>query len=154
MDFSSVDGKGYYRKALYPGTSNRAEAATITLGAGETVDNLNFYLPPDSPAPSIPVEVLVLGFDGMPVAHAQILADDTMWENSVTSLNVTADENGKATVTLRPGSHYDIEALVNLPDFTQACAEPATVEARGEPGLVVLRLSHPFGNCMPFKKTK
>jgi hypothetical protein len=154
MNFTSVDGKGYYRKALYPGTSNRAEAATITLGAGETVDNLNFYLPPDSPAPSIPVLVQVLGFDGMPVPRAQILAEDAMWENSVTSLNVTADENGKATVTLRPGCHYEIEALVNLPDFTQACAEPAAVEAGGEPGPVVLKLSHPFGNCMPFRKAK
>jgi Tissue inhibitor of metalloproteinase len=152
MDFSSVDGKGYYRKALYPGTSNRAEAATVTLGAGETVDNLNFYLPPDSPAPSIPVQVQVLGFDGMPVAHAEILAADDMWENSPTPLMATADENGKATVTLRPGSHYDIEAIENLPDFTQACAEPQAVEARGEPGPVVLKLSHPFGNCMPFKK--
>ena len=47
-----IDGKSYYRKAFYPGTSNRSEAATVTLGAGETVDNLNFYLPPDSPAPA------------------------------------------------------------------------------------------------------
>jgi hypothetical protein len=154
MDFSSADGKGYYRKALYPGTSNRAEAATITLGAGETVDNLNFYLPPDSPAPSIPVQVQVLGFDGMPVVHAEILAEDAMWENSPTPITATADENGKATIMLRPGSRYEIEALVNLPDFSQACAEPQTVEARGEPGPMVMKLSHPFGNCMPFKKAK
>lgn len=154
LDFTSVDGKGYYRKAFYPGTSNRSEAATVTLGAGERADNLNFYLPPDSPAPSIPVQVLVLGFDGMPVAHAEILAEDAMWENSVTPLMATADENGKATVMLRPGSHYDIEAIVNLPDFTQACAEPQGVEARGEPGPLMLKLSHPFGNCRPFKKGK
>jgi len=152
LNFSSVDGKSYYRKAFYPGTSNRSEAATVTLGAGETVDNLNFYLPPDSPAPSIAVQVQVLGFDGIPVAHAEIIAWDAMWENSVTSLTATADENGKATVMLRPGSHYDIEASVNLPDLTQACAEPQALDARGQPGPMVMKLSHPFGNCMPFKK--
>jgi hypothetical protein len=152
LDFTAADGKGYYRKAFYPGTSNRSEAATVTLGAGEMVGDLNFYLPADSPAPSIAVQVQVLGFDGMPVAHAEIIAEDAMWENSPTPLTATADENGKATVMLRPGSHYDIEALENLPDFTQACAEPQGVDAKGQPGPVVMKLSHPFGNCMPFKK--
>jgi hypothetical protein len=152
LDFTSIDGKSYYRKAFYPGTSNRTEAATVTLGAGETVGDLNFYLPPDSPAPSIAVSVLVLGFDGMPVAHAEIIAEDAMWENSATPLTATADDKGRVTVMLRPGSHYDIEAVVNLPDFTQACAEPQAVDARGEPAPLVLKLSHPVGNCMPFKK--
>ena len=152
LDFSSIDGK-YYRKAFFPGTSNRREAATITLGAGERADDLNFYLPPDSPRPSIPVSVLVIGFDGRPVSRAEIIAKDDMWENSVTNLAATTDENGKAIVTLRPGSHYEIEAFVNLADSTQACAEPVGVDARDESNIpttpVVLKLSHPFGNCMP-----
>jgi hypothetical protein len=154
VDFSALEGK-YYRKAFYPGTSNQSEAANITIGAGETVDRLNFYLPPDSPPPSIPVPVLVLGFDGQPVPHAQIIAADDMWENSVTPLSATAGENGKATITLRPGSRYNIEAVVNLPDFTQACADPLAVDAKAghdPPALLVLTLSHPIGNCMQFKK--
>jgi len=155
VDFSALEGK-YYRKAFYPGTPNRSEAAVITIGAGEAVDRLNFYLPPDSPPPSIPAPVLVLGFDGRPVPHAEIIASDDMWVNSVTPLSATADENGKATITLRPGSRYDIEAVVNLPDFTQACAEPLTVDAKAAhdpPAPLVLKLSHPIGNCMQFKKS-
>ena len=35
---------------------------------------------------------------------------------------------GKATIVLRPGSHYDIEAVANRPDFSQACAEPLGVD--------------------------
>jgi hypothetical protein len=155
LDFSSIDGK-YYRKAFFPGTSKRGEAATITLGAGEMVGDLSFYLPADSPPPSIPVSVLVIGFDGRPVSRAEITAEDDMWENSVTSLAATTDENGKAIVALRPGSHYDIEAFVNLADSTQACAEPVGVDARDEtrdqPAAIVLKLSHPFGNCMQFRK--
>jgi hypothetical protein len=155
LNFTSIDGK-YYRKAFFPGTSNRQEAATITLGAGEMVDDLNFYLPPDSPPASIPVSVLVLGFDGRPVSHAEIIAEDDMWENSVTPLTASADENGKAALTLRPGSHYDIEAYVNLADSTQGCAEPVGVDARDESNHqlapVILKLSHPFGNCRQFRK--
>lgn len=154
LDFSAIEGK-YYRKAFYPGTRNQSEAATITLGSGETVDRLNLYLPPDSPPPSIPVPVLVLGFDGRPVPHAEIIAADDMWENSVTLLSATADQNGKATITLRPGSHYDIEAVVDLPDLTQACAEPLAVDAKAvqdAPAPLVLKLSHPIGNCLQFKK--
>ena len=118
------------------------------------VDHLRFFLPPDAPPPSIPLEVTVLGFDGRPVSHAQILAYDDIWENPVTPLMASADEHGKATVTLRPGSHYDIEALATLPDSSQDCAEPLGVDAHGQPAPLVLVLSHHIGNCTPFRKPR
>lgn len=152
LDFTGLDGKTYYRRAFFPGSSSRSEAATISVGAGETVNPADFVLPADSPPPSIKVAVQVLGFDGRPVPHAQIIAADAMWENSVTPVMATADESGRATIMLRPSSRYDIGAYVNLPDFTQACAEPEGVDAHDEPAPLVLKLSHPFGNCMQFKK--
>ncbi len=152
MDFTSVKGEGYYRKAFFPGTVHRSEAAVLNVGAGETIDNLRFFLPPDSPPPSVPLHVTVLGFDGKPVDHAEIVARDDIWESSVTPLMATADANGKATLTLRPGSHYDIEVYVNLPDFSQACAEPVGVDARNPLTPLVFVLSHHVGNCLPFKK--
>ncbi len=152
MDFASLDKDAYYRKAFFPGVTHRSEAEVIGVGAGQVVDNLRFFLPPDSPPPSIPVQVAVLGFDGKPVPHADIFAYDDVWENAATPIMATADENGKATVALRPGSHYDIEASVDLPDFSQACAEPVHVDAHDQPARVVLILSHHFGNCLQFKK--
>ena len=101
MDFSMLNGT-YYRKAYFPGTAHRAEATTITVDAGETAGDLRFFLPPDSPPPSIPVEVTVVGFDGAPVPDARIAAYDDMWENSVTPVTVNADNKGKATLVLRP----------------------------------------------------
>ena len=154
MDFSPQGGKPYYRKAFYPGAAHRSEAAIITVDAGETVDNLRFFLPPDSPPPTIPLEVTVLGFDGKPVSHAQIIAYDNMWENTVTPVTADTDEHGKATITLRPGSHYDIEAVVSLPDSSQACAEPLGVDAHDHPAPLILVLSHHVGNCMQFKKPR
>lgn len=152
MDFSPQDGKPYYRKAFFPGTANRAEAAVIAVSPGETVDNLKFFLPPDSPLPSIPLQVTVLGFNGKPLAGAQIITEDAMWENSVTSPVVNTDEKGKATLMLRAGSHYDIEAVYNAPDFSQACAGPQVLDAREGLAAIVLVLSQHIGNCMQFKK--
>jgi hypothetical protein len=95
-----------------------------------------------------------VGFDGEPVSQAQILAYDGMWENSVTPAMAKADQHGKATIPLRPGQHYDIEAVVNLPDSSQACAEPLGVDLQDRPAPVVLRLSHHTGNCAQFKKPR
>jgi hypothetical protein len=154
MDFAPETSMGpaYYRRAFFPGVAHRSEAAVITVAGGETTGDLRFYLPPDSAPPTIPIEVTVLGFDGNPVPHAEILAYDNMWDDSVTPAMADADEHGKASVTLRPGSHYDIEGLVNLPDSSQACAEPVGVDVRDQPAHVVLVLSHHIGNCSQFKK--
>jgi hypothetical protein len=156
MDFSSVTSKGtaYYRRAFYPSGARRSEAAVITVAAGESVDKLRFFLPPDAAAPLIVLDVAVLGFDGNPVPHAQILAYDDMWENSVTPAMTNTDERGKATIALRPGQHYDIEAYVNLPDSSQACAEPLGVDVQDSLAPLVLMLSHHIGNCKQFKKPR
>ncbi len=124
------------------------------MDAGQTVDHLRFFLPRDAPPPAIPLAVMVLGFDGKPVSGASILAYDDMWENSGTPVMADTDEQGKAAIALRAGQHYDIEALVNLPDSSQACAEPLAVDAHDQPAPLVLVLSHHQGNCEPFKKPR
>jgi len=154
MDFAPPDGKPYYRRAFFPGTIKRAEAGIVSVGAGQQVDNLKFILPPDLPPPSIPVPVTVLGFDRKPVAQASVLASDDIWENSVTNIMASTDGNGKAIVTLRLGVYYDIEAYVNLPDLSQACAEPAGILAKEGIVPLILVLSHHVGNCLPFKKPR
>jgi hypothetical protein len=143
-DFAPQDANSYYRRVVFPNV--------IAIGPGETVDQLKFFLPADSQPPSVPLQVTVLGFDGKPVPQAQVLAYDDMWLNSVTPLMAETDGGGVAALTLRPGSQYDIEAFVNLPDFTQACAEPVRVDAAGHPAPLLLVLKHPFGNCMQFRK--
>jgi hypothetical protein len=154
MDFSPVTSKGpaYYRKVFFPGGVHRSEAAVITVGTGDTVDNLRFFLPPDAAPASVALDLAVRGFDGYPVSHAQILAYDDMWENSVTPAMADTDEHGKATIMLRPGQHYDIEAVVSLPDSSQACAEPLGVDVHDHPGPLLLSLNHHTGNCKQFKK--
>ena len=49
MDFAPVSSNAYFRRAFYPGTADRAQAAEISVGAGEAIDNLRFILPPDLP---------------------------------------------------------------------------------------------------------
>ncbi len=155
MDFSLVasDKPTYYRKAFYPGSASRSDATVFTLDAGQVTENLRFFLPPDSAPPSVPLAVTVLGFDGQPAANAQILAYDDQWENSSTAVHADADEHGKATALLRPGLHYDIEAVVNLPDSSPACAGPVGIDIHDRPAPLQLVLSHHTGNCMQFKKS-
>ena len=156
FDFAPLTSKGtaYYRRAFYPGGAHPSEAAVVTVEAGRIVGNLRFFLPPDSAPATIPLEVTVAGFDGQPVSHAEVLAYDDMWENSVTPAMATTDEHGKAMIALRAGQHYDVEAYVNLPDSSQACAEPLGVDAHDFPAPLVLGLSHHVGNCTPFKKPR
>jgi hypothetical protein len=141
----------YYRRAFFPGVAHRSEAAVVTVDAGGTVDNLRFFLPPDA-LPTIPLEVTVLGFDGNPVPHAALVAYDNTWENNVNGYEHECRRAREGRFTLRSGSHYDIAAVVNLPDASKACAEPLGVDAHDSPATVVLVLSHHFGDCWQFKK--
>jgi hypothetical protein len=68
----------------------------------------------------------------------------------MTTIHATTDERGKATVVLRPGLQYYVDATVDLPDLTQACAEPVPVDAGAVRGPLQLLLTHHFGNCMQF----
>jgi hypothetical protein len=43
----------------------------------------------------MPQDITVLGFDGNPASHAQIVAYDDMWENPVAPAMADADEYGK-----------------------------------------------------------
>lgn len=152
LDFGPLDDKSYYRRVFFPGAANRSGAEVIALATGQLVDALRFYLPPDAPPPAIPMRVTVTGSDGQPAAHADVLAYDEMWENSVTPVNVAADENGTATLMLRPGSHYDVEAVVTSGDGSQSCAGPARVEGRDDAPPLSLSIAHPVGNCMQFRR--
>jgi hypothetical protein len=154
MDFTSLSKDSpYYRKAFFPGTGDRAEAAVISLDKGQQIDDLRFFLPPDSPQPSIPLQVKVVGSNGKPASNAFITAFDQMWESSVTSLQAMANENGEANLILRPSSTYEVTAHIDLPGPSQACAEPVEVDTRHRQEPLVLVIRHPVGNCLPFKKS-
>jgi hypothetical protein len=155
IDFRSADDR-YYRKAFYPGVTERSQAALVEVGHAQTVDELLFFLPEDLPAPSIPLPVTLLGRDGKPLPNVEILPEDDMWENlvSVSGELKKTDSEGRATLFLRKGAYYNVWAAVDLPDFAQECAEPIGVLA--EEGLKPVRLivSHTFGNCSQFKKLR
>jgi hypothetical protein len=144
----SVNGqaKGYNQKAVYP--------EKITIGPSETVADLRFNLPPDRPAPSVPVSVQVLDRDGQPVLHATVFADDAIWPD-VHSGPQQTDASGRVAFLLRKGSYYDIWAYVNTPDHKQQCAEPVGIAVDQPPSDTIrLKISHNVGNCAQFKKPR
>jgi carboxypeptidase family protein len=152
VDFPSSDDR-YYRKAFYPGVTERSQAGLVQIGQAQTVDDLRFFLPEDLPEPSIPLQVNVIGRDGKPIPNAEIFPEDYLWEDSHTSGEPKkTDSEGKANLLLRKGAYYNVWAGVSLSDSTQACTEPVGVLA--EEGLkpVMLIVSHSFGNCSWFAK--
>jgi hypothetical protein len=152
MDFPPMNGKPYYRKAFYSGRSDNSQPVILRLGVAETLDKLRFTLPPDVPPPSVPFAISVLDFDGKPVPHAQIAAYDDMWGTNLNVMAATADDWGKATLTLRPRSHYAIGTWAMLPDRSWGCAEPVEVDTNAPPLPKVLQLNHHEGNCNQFRK--
>src|SRR6202007_2599622 len=115
------------------GVSESSQAALVQVGHAQTVDDLRFVLPEDLPAPSIPLQVTLLGRDGKPIPNVEILPEDDMWEQAYLSLSgelKKTDSEGKATLLLRKGAYYNVWAAVSLPDFTQECAEPVGVLAK------------------------
>ncbi len=147
----------YYRKAFYPGVTDRSEAKLVRVGRAQVVDKLRFVLPTDLPAPSIPLRVTLHARDGKPVPNATILPQDDMW-NSLTLLDgeqfKKTNSEGKATLFLRKGAYYNISAYVNRPDHKQECAEPVGVLAKEGLKPITLVVSHPVGNCFQFKKPR
>lgn len=128
----------------------------LRIGHAQTVDNLRFFLPPDLPAPSIPLQITVLGRDGRLEPNVEIVPEDDMWETSASDGRLTkrTDSEGKATLLLRKGAYYNVMAVVSLPGGRQECAGPVGVLA--EEGLkpVTLIVSHSIGNCFLFKKRR
>ena len=146
VSVNSPFAKGYNQSAIYP--------EKITIGPSETSADLKFTLPPDRPAPSVPVPVRVLDRQGQPVRKATVLADDAMWPEAHAGSQRT-DASGSLIFLLRKGSYYDIWAYVNAPDGKQQCAEPVGIAVDQPPsGPIQLRISHNVGNCAQFKKPR
>jgi hypothetical protein len=136
--------KGYNQNARFP--------ENIKLGPAETTADLKFVLPPDRPAQSVPVDVLVLDGQGRPTAQATVLAEDATW-SGVSADPKQTDTTGHLTLLLRKGSYYDVWAYLNVPDNKQQCAEPVGIEV-GAPASIHLKISHNVGNCAQFKKPR
>ena len=145
VNVDSLADQAYSQRAIYP--------ESIQLGPSQKVADLRFTLPPDRPAPSVPITVRVVDRQGNPVPDATVLADDSVGPETYRGGIPRTDAGGEVRLVLRKGSYYDIWSYVNTAENHQQCAESVGVrvdEARG----VELRISHNVGNCRQFKKTR
>jgi hypothetical protein len=137
---------GYNQRAVYP--------ERINIGPSETTAEVKFTLPPDRPAPSIPVVVQVFDGQGQPLPNATVLADDGAWPDVHSGAQQT-DAAGRLILVLRKGSYYDVWAYANVPGNKQQCAEPVGIEVDLPPSRPIeLKISHNVGNCAQFKKAR
>lgn len=146
VSVNSPWAKGYNQSAVFP--------EKIDIGASETTTDLNFTLPPDRRAPSVPIPIQVFDRQGQPLPDATVLADDATWPDIHAGSQQT-DATGHLILLLRKSSCYDIWAYVNALNNKQQCAEPVGIAVdQPPPGPIQLKISHNVGNCAQFKKPR
>jgi hypothetical protein len=102
-----------YPPSFYPGVVNETEAQTITVGAGEKLNELEIRVPSKRPASIL--NVTVVWADGSPVANAQLhLMDVTQSESSV-NYGLSADAQGQLKIEGYAGQTLVIGARSDRP---------------------------------------
>lgn len=102
------------REFYYPGTFNRKEATVITLGLGEKVEGIHFFLPDEFKVRT--VEGRVVLEDGRAAAGVEVLllcpqsADPEGYAVEFGPTQTTTDEDGRFRLEAFTGEVYWIEA--------------------------------------------
>lgn len=111
-----------YPPSFYPGVIDKEQAQAITVGPGETVNDLLVRVPAKQPPSAI--KVTVVWSDGSPVAKASVGVMDVTQGESAMSYTVPTDEQGKATVDGYIGQKLIISASSNRPWVPNPRNEP------------------------------
>jgi hypothetical protein len=105
------DPTNAYPTSFYPGVVDKAQAQTITVGAGEKLNELEIRVPAKRP-PSI-LKGTVVWDDGSPIANAVLSVSDVTHSDSRLAHGVNADQRGRFTITGYAGQTLIIEARSN-----------------------------------------
>lgn len=112
-----------YQTFFYPANSNRTQAKTIEITAGERFTGINFRVPP--PLSQRRVVGKVIGADGKPVSGAFVYMRDVEFDKSLV-LDIKTDRNGNFTLTGFETRQYQVGALL----YEQA--NPSVLDSPGK----------------------
>lgn len=112
-----------YQTFFYPANSNRTQAKTFVITAGEKITGINFRVPP--PLAQRRVVGKVVGADGKPVSGAFVYLRDVEYDKSL-DLELRSDRNGNFTLSGFETRQYQIGALL----FEQA--NPSILDSPGK----------------------
>lgn len=114
---------------FYPGTTDWRQAAILTLGPTDTLDNLDFAL--GAPLSSTTIRGRVMRSDGEPVEKARVAAFDPRYhdrEYRHFSEVVQTDAEGRFSLRVFEGIQYVLEASRHVQDRGNQCAESVPLE--------------------------
>ena len=137
-----------YPRTFYPGTTNLAEAQTITITEGQIIEGYDFKLPKKL----LPrkVEGIVVYRDGTPAANAMISIEESEYaEGSMGFAPAQTKTDGSFSITLMDGLRHLIKAVVKANDTPsrQRHADPIEIPANGNVKDVKLVITQRDGNC-------
>jgi hypothetical protein len=105
------DPTNAYPPSFYPGVMDKAQARTITVGAGEKLSELEIRIPSKRPASIL--KGTVVWSDGSPVVKARLSVSDVTYREPGSHHLVNADEQGRLTINGYAGQTLVIEAESN-----------------------------------------
>lgn len=103
-----------YPRTYYPGVTDVSKAEVITLGAGESLSDIDLRLPTRR-APSI-INGKVVWDDGTPVMNAGISFREVTYHDPQMNSGSQADDQGYFTINAYVGQVFLIAARSNRPD--------------------------------------
>lgn len=136
-----------FPRVFYPGTEDPAQAAPVTVGEGERVEDRDIRL--TRRLVEREVSGVVVWPDGRPAKGASALLTRPTQPWPQVGFPVTTDEQGRFTLKGFEGETFHITATVNLENGRQMCGGPAEVAIKSgvEPAPVRILINTPYGNC-------
>jgi hypothetical protein len=157
-----------FRQIFYPNVSERERAAVITIGPGETIENLDIVIP--ALAEMITIEGVLRYMDGNPVAEEWVKFKVTQKDEKVDGdISEKTDSNGKFTLRVLKGVTGELFGedwlltglYKNCPKVDELIAKSGrnnvtvssnTVKVTTEDDVYEVELTLPFPRCEKVKE--
>jgi hypothetical protein len=139
------DAVAAYPRTYFPGVAKAAEAATITVGESEAVEDKDLRLLPRMVARTISGKVVMP--DGKPAAGASVAHYAVAFNSRPIGHAITADDQGRFSFTGYEGIPYYVSAVISDAAGGQRHAEPIDVPLNGATDDIVLVITEPRGTC-------
>jgi 5-hydroxyisourate hydrolase-like protein (transthyretin family) len=134
-----------YPKVFYPGAVAAGEVTPVKIGPSASVDSIDLVMP--RPWKKITVKTKVIEADGSPAAGVSVYGYDRGYRSSMEPMTAKTDADGTATLPLYENHEYFITAT-KTGGTQQRCAGPLKIVAQDGLDTGILRIEHPWGNCL------
>jgi 5-hydroxyisourate hydrolase-like protein (transthyretin family) len=134
-----------YPRVYYPASRSLEGSLPVRVGASASVDDVDVVMP--RAWKKVTVTAKVQKEDGTPAPGAEVDGYEVKDPTSITPMSAVTGEDGLVTLSVYDGQEYYLTALVQG-GTQQRCGGPLKFTAHDGLNLGVVRIEHPWGNCL------